>query len=152
MTPGGRIDHLRHLARRFFTSLSPAPPSEGDERWVTENLLPEECLLWQRMGKPDRRHSVAVTRSFVELRPGATRAEIAGAALHDVGKTESGLGSLGRAAATVVGPRGRRFALYHDHESIGARFAAEAGSDPVTVELIGGGGPAIDALRRSDDV
>ena len=152
MTPDGRIDHLRHLARRFFTSLSPAPPSEADERWVTEHLLPGECRLWQRMGNPDRRHSVVVTRSFVELHPGATRAEIAGATLHDVGKTESGLSTVGRVAATVVGPRGRRFALYHDHEAIGARLATEAGSDPATVELIGGGGPAIDALRRSDDV
>ena len=152
MTPGGRIDHIGHLSRRFFTSLSSSPPSVEDERWVAEHLLPGERLLWERMENADRRHSVTVARRFVELRPEATRAEIAGAILHDVGKTESGLGTLGRVTATVVGPRGRRFALYHDHESIGARLTADAGSEPATVNLIGGQGPAIDARRRCDDI
>ena len=56
--------------------------------------------------------------------PTATRAEMAGALLHDVGKIEAGLGTFGRVAATVVGPRTRRFRLYHDHEAIGAGLAA----------------------------
>jgi len=152
MTRGGRIDHFGHLSRRFFTSLSSSPPSVEDERWVADHLLSAERVLWERMGNADRRHSVTVARRFVELRPEATRAEIAGAILHDVGKTESDLGTLGRVTATVVGPRGRRFARYHDHESIGARLAEAAASEPATVELIGGHGPAIDALRRCDEI
>ena len=58
------------------------------------------------------------------------RAEMAGALLHDVGKVQSGLGTWGRVAATVVGPRTRRFRQYHDHEQIGASMAAQAGIRP----------------------
>ena len=60
-----------------------------------------------------------------------------------------------RVAATVVGPRGRRFRLYHDHEAIGARLAEAAGADSVTVALIEGHGPAAPATStqptRSED-
>ena len=77
---------------------------------------------------------------------------MAGALLHDVGKVEAGLGTFARVAATVVGPRGRRFRLYHDHEAIGARLAEAAGADPVTVALIEGHGPAAADLRAADDV
>ena len=106
--------------------------------------------MWERMGDVDRRHSILVARRFVAARPEATRVEIAGALLHDVGKVESGLGTFGRVAATVVGARGRRFRRYHDHEAIGARRAAAAGSDPVTVALIEGRGPAAPALAAAD--
>ena len=99
---------------------------------------------------PPRRARGATVRR--PLRPDAARAEIAGALLHDVGKVEAGLGTFGRVAATVVGPRTARFRRYHDHEAIGARLAAAAGSDPVTVALIEGQGPAADALRAADDV
>ena len=60
MTRGGRIDHIGHLSRRFFTSLSSSPPSVEDERWVAEHLLPGERLLWERMENADRRHSVSL--------------------------------------------------------------------------------------------
>ena len=55
---------------------------------------------------------------------------MAGALLHDVGKFEADLGTFARVAATIVGPRGRRFRMYHDHEAIGARLAEAAGADP----------------------
>jgi hypothetical protein len=102
------------------------------------------------MSNQDRRHTVAVARRFALIRPDATRAELAGALLHDVGKIECGLGTFGRVAATLIGPRGRRFRSYHDHEAIGARLAAAAGSDPASVELIAGDGPAFDDLERCD--
>ena len=54
--------------------------------------------------------------------------------------------------ATIVGPRTERFSTYHDHEAIGARLAAEAGSDPVTVALIEGRGRAAEDLRTADQV
>ncbi len=54
--------------------------------------------------------------------------------------------------ATVVGPRTRRFRLYHDHEALGARLAAAAGADVVTVALIEGRGPGAADLRVADDV
>jgi hypothetical protein len=109
-----------HLAARFATSLPPTPPSVDDEVWVDEHLLAGERSLWVQLSNQDRRHSAAVARRFVHVRPDATRAEIAGAILHDVGKIECGLGTFGRVVATLVGPRTRAFAAYHDHEAIGA--------------------------------
>jgi hypothetical protein len=91
-----------------------------------------------------------VATRFLQRRPTATRAEIAGALLHDVGKIECGLGTFGRVVATIVGPRTRAFAAYHDHEAIGAELARRAGSDPSTVDLIAQRGPAFRALDASD--
>ena len=142
----------RHLTRRFVTSLSAAPPHAADEAWAEGWLTPGERELWAALSNADRRHAVEVARRFVQRRPDATPAEIAGALLHDVGKIEAGLGTFGRVVATVVGPRGRRLRRYHDHEAIGARLAEAAGADPVTVALIERQGPAAAALRAADDV
>ncbi len=139
-----------HLAARFVTSLPPTPPSVDDEVWVDDHLLAGERALWVQLSNQDRRHSAAVARRFVEARPDATRAEIAGAILHDVGKIECGLGTFGRVVATLVGPRTAAFRAYHDHEEIGAAMARVAGSRPATVDLIAQRGPAFAALNRSD--
>lgn len=139
-----------HLAARFFTSLSGRPPDVADEVWAESHLLPAEVGLWRRMSNQDRRHSAKVARRFVAARPEATRAEIAGALLHDVGKIECGLGTWGRVVASLVGPRTARFRTYHDHERIGAGLARAAGSDPVTVELLDEEGPAYPTLRACD--
>lgn len=139
-----------HLARRFFTSLPPTPPRPADEAWVDGQLLDSERRLWVRFSNQDRRHSIDVARRFCDARPESNRAEIAGALLHDIGKIQCGLGTFGRVVATVVGPRTRRFRIYHDHEEIGARLAAEAGSDPVTVDLVAGRGPVYPVLQVCD--
>ena len=140
-----------HLASRFLWSLTAnRPPDVADEVWVEDQLLPGEVRLWRQMSNEDRRHSFRVARRFIDVRPEATRAEIAGALLHDVGKIECGLGTWGRAAASVLGGVTENFQRYHDHEEIGALLAAEAGSDPATVELIGEAGPAYPALKVSD--
>jgi len=146
----GLVTGPGHLVGRFVRSLSSAPPSAADERWVDDTLTAAERALWIRLSNQDRRHSIAVARRFEERRASATRAELAGALLHDIGKVECGLGTLGRVAATVVGPRTHRFRLYHDHEAIGARLVADAGSDPVTVELVDERGPAYPDLELSD--
>lgn len=143
---------VAHLVRRFATSLSSRPPAPEDEVWAEVWLRFDERELWQRMANTDRRHAVLVARRFVERRPDATRAEMAGALLHDVGKIESGLGTFGRVLATVVGPRTTRWRTYHDHETIGASMAAAAGSDAVTVALIEGRGPAAADLAWADHV
>ena len=142
--------HPVHLAARFFGSLSPKPPDPGEEAWALEQLLPGEQGLWRRMSNQDRRHSAKVARRFVAARPDATRAEIAGALLHDVGKIECGLGTFGRVAASLVGARSERFRRYHDHERIGAELAEAVGSDPATVELIDERGPAYPTLSACD--
>lgn len=143
----------RHLARRFVTSLSRRPPSPDDEAWVGSQLGAGELALWASMSAADRRHSVEVARRFLAGRPSAPRDEIAGALLHDAGKLRSGLGTIGRVVATIVGPRTRRFRTYHDHEPLGAQMATDAGSSALTAALIGGGGPpdAAAALQAADD-
>lgn len=150
MSDANPITRAWHLAARFVTSLPPTPPSVDDEVWVDQHLLPGERALWVQLSNQDRRHSAAVARRFVEVRPDADRAETAGAILHDVGKIECGLGTFGRVVATLVGPRTEAFRAYHDHEAIGAAMAQRAGSDPATVELIAQRGPAFDALDVSD--
>ena len=108
------------------------------------------------MSNADRRHSVVVARRFVEpgVEPGVepSRAEVAGALLHDVGKVASNLGTWGRVSATLIGGRGRRFRAYRDHESIGAEMCRAAGSHETTVELVAGRGTSVDRLRRADNV
>ncbi|MDW3213135.1 MAG: hypothetical protein R8G01_04000 [Ilumatobacteraceae bacterium] len=148
--PRHLLTQPHHLALRFVTSLSGRPPEVAEEVWAETHLLSGEVALWRRMSNQDRRHSAKVGRRFVEARPDATRAEIAGALLHDVGKVECGLGTFGRVVASVVGPRTERFRIYHDHERIGSDLAAAAGSDPATVELIDERGPAYDTLQRCD--
>ncbi len=106
--------------------------------------------MWVRLSNQDRRHSVGVARRFVAARPGATRAEVAGALLHDIGKVECGLGTFGRVAATVAGPRTDRFRLYHDHEEIGAELVERAGSEAATIELVDERGPAYPTLALCD--
>jgi predicted HD phosphohydrolase len=142
---------VAHLARRLAGSLSQRPPSAADEEWARSFLSPWERDLWNRFQYPDRRHAIEVARRFTSLRSGATRDEVAGALLHDIGKVESGLGTLGRVAATLVGARTDRFRLYHAHEMVGAQLLRRAGSSAVTVELVEGGGPAAPYLRAADD-
>jgi hypothetical protein len=146
------VTHPQHLIARFVWSLRyrnrPADPA--DEAWAASQLLPGELSLWRRMSELDRRHSAKVARRFVLARPHATRAEIAGALLHDVGKIECDLGTVGRVVASVVGGRTERFRIYQDHERVGADLANAAGSDPATVDLIAERGPAYPTLRHSD--
>lgn len=141
-----------HLARRFFGSLSRAEPAATDVAWVREQLADAEWSAWSAMAVQDRRHSIVVARRFVVVRPAATRAETAGALLHDVGKQVAGLGTIARVVATVVGPRTVRFARYHDHEALGAEMLRGAGSDPATIDLVEGRGPAAADLAAADAV
>lgn len=144
------LSQPHHLIARFVWSLRAEPPTEADDAWAESQLLPGEVGLWRRMSAIDRTHSIKVARRFVGVRPQATRAEIAGALLHDVGKIECDLGVWGRVAASVVGGRTERFRTYLDHERIGSELAAAAGSDPVTVDLIAERGPAFATLHAVD--
>jgi hypothetical protein len=139
-----------HLIARFFVSLDTRAPDPEDQAWAEAQMLDEERELWRRHSTVDRRHTIKVARRFLEARPHATRAEIAGALLHDIGKLECGLGTWGRVVASVVGPRTARFRSYHDHEQIGADMLAAAGSDIATIELVAERGPAFATLRQCD--
>ncbi len=141
-----------HLAKRYVGSLSKTPPSAEDEAWAMTWLSTAEAHLWSRMPVQDRRHSIEIARRFQAGRPEATREEMAGALLHDVGKLQSGLRTSGRVLASIVGPRTTRFREYHDHEAIGADLAAGANADPATVALIRGEGPAAADLAAADEI
>jgi hypothetical protein len=147
----GPIRHAAHLATRFFGSLSSAPPPPADEAWVRTQLLPVERAMWARQTVADRRHCIGVARRFVALRPDAPRSAVAGALLHDVGKLDARLGTFGRVVARLIGGRTDRLRRYLDHERIGAEWLAEAGADPVTVELVAGHGPWFPALMAADN-
>lgn len=147
-TGAGAGAHALHLARRFFGSLSRAEPQARDVAWLEEILLVGELDLWRRMSPPDRRHAVGVARLVEDaLGPGATPAVLAAALLHDVGKVESGLGTLARVGATVLGrgPVRRRSAglshrsgplgrlgRYLQHPEVGERLLRAAGSELLT--------------------
>ncbi|MEZ5408686.1 MAG: HD domain-containing protein [Acidimicrobiales bacterium] len=145
-----------HLARRFFGSLSSAPPPPADEAWAMAHLVPGERELWQRMSNPDRRHAVGVARAVVaDLGPDAGREVVAAALLHDVGKVVSGFGTFRRVGATLVweglerarpDPQRavrwahngrlavvRRLGQYRRHPELGAELLAAAGAHELTV-------------------
>ena len=105
------------------------------------------------MQNRDQRHSVAVLVRFDELAPTALQSERAAALLHDVGKNVSGLGFIARVVATLVGPRGKRFVDYHNHETLGADLLISI-SDPRTVELVRGAAndEVSRLLRAADDI
>ena len=126
-----------HLVKRAVSSLLQTPPNPQDIAVVSQVLNIAEFAVWSDMQFRDQRHSIVVLRRFDVLVPGAVTAERAAALLHDVGKNISSLGFFLRVIATVVGPRGQRFASYHDHESLGAELISSI-SDPRTVALIGG--------------
>ena len=151
MSSSAEFGSLGHLARRFFGALWPGGPRPEDEAWATGWLLAGERRLWARMSGPDRRHAVGVARDTLRLLEGGPpvgREVMASALLHDVGKIEARLGTIGRAlvtaAALVVGRRRlmspgadrgwrHRARQYLAHDRIGAILLEEAGSDPLTV-------------------
>lgn len=152
-----RARHVRHLVRRFFDSLSAEPPPDDAERWVRSNLLPGEIDLWEQMSAPDQRHAARVALDVRDRLPGAGRAVIAAAALHDIGKLASGYGTTGRVAATLfwalvprplrgrlahpmAAGRGpgrlgflRRLGRYRIHPELGGELLRAAGADALTV-------------------
>lgn len=130
------------------------------EAWAQGLLSPAERSLWQRMSGPDRRHAVVVARRVEEgmavaghRPPGAGRELLVAALLHDVGKVEAGLGTLGRVGATLTGfglgwARVREWAdrpgngygglasrigRYLAHDRLGAELLRRAGSRDVVV-------------------
>ena len=146
------MSSIAHLARRFAGSLSRTEPAAPDLEWARSQLLAGEWEKWRAMAVQDRRHSIEVAQRLVARLPAVPRPVVAGALLHDVGKQLAGLGTIGRVVATMAGPRTVRFRRYHDHEQLGAAMLHDAGSDPLTVELVGGDGAWAAMLRAADDV
>jgi hypothetical protein len=96
-----------HLSRRFFGSLRAGPPRRADVQWVGSVLQPGELGMWRRLSNADRRHSIRVARRvdlLLSVTPnGGDDRWLAAALLHDVGKLDARLGTLGRVGATLAG-------------------------------------------------
>ena len=148
------MSKIAHLAKRFVLSLVPSQVQEIERQWVQSVLSPSEFDVWNKMMVQDRRHSVMVGRRFVKHRLTAMQSEIAGALLHDVGKSVARLGTFGRVIATLVGPRTNRFRQYHNHEQIGATMLRSVGSNELTISMVEGSceGELRQALSRADDI
>jgi hypothetical protein len=142
-----------HLIKRAFGSFSQLPPNPIEIAKAQDVLNQAEFKTWTEMQNRDQRHSIAVLDRFDELAPTALQTERAAALLHDVGKNVSGLGFIARVVATLVGPRGKRFTDYHNHEALGAELLI-AISDPRTVDLVRGAAndEASRLLRVADDI
>jgi predicted LPLAT superfamily acyltransferase len=147
------MKRIWHLVKRAVTSFSNDPISGADVERVERLLLLPEFELWWTMQPRDQRHSLQVHERFMRFYPPAKRTEQAAALLHDIGKTVSGLGWFMRIIATLVGSRGIRFAMYHDHENLGAQML-QGISEQRTLDLVGG---SVDdvvmvALRNADNI
>ena len=128
--------HLAHLVKRFVSSWSRKDVTEDELNMVRLTLTASEFTLWNQFGIADRRHSVEVAQRFVAFLPKASREHRAGVLLHDIGKIQSNLSTLMRVCATVVGPRTKRFALYHQHEEIGITMLRNAGSHADVIAVL----------------
>ncbi len=140
-----------HLVRRFFGSLNCRDLGHVQNAWVENVLSTVEYELWLSQSSTDRYHTFfAARRVELELANDTTLADddtrwvIAAALLHDIGKLDSNLGTLGRVAATLVGlvmpatalgnwcqKRGlrKRISSYLNHAEIGAELLQNAQSD-----------------------
>ncbi|RME49016.1 MAG: hypothetical protein D6796_05495 [Caldilineae bacterium] len=149
----GALNALRYRAGQFFAALRPA--LSADDWAQVEAVLGRDTpalALFRRMSAPDRRHAVAVLRTVRQAgedHPALLQAAL----LHDVGKS-LGLPLLHRvvivllnafwpaaltalADAPLTTARWRRpFVVHARHPEIGARWAAQAGCDPLAVTLI----------------
>jgi len=130
------MKHLFHLVKRFTSSWSRKDVTEDELGMVRSVLTASEFNLWNQFSIADRRHSVEVAQRFAVLLPGATREQRAGVLLHDIGKIQSNLSTLMRVCATLVGPRTKRFRLYHQHEEIGITMLRHAGSHADVIAVL----------------
>ena len=128
--------HVFHLVKRFTSSWSRKDVTEDELNLVRSLLTASEFNLWNQFSIADRRHSVEVAQRFAVLLPGASREQRAGVLLHDIGKIESNLSTLMRVGATLVGPRTKRFRLYHQHEEIGVTMLRHAGSHADVIAVL----------------
>jgi putative nucleotidyltransferase with HDIG domain len=143
------MSQAAHLVRRFLGSWSKRVP---DDALAARHLNAAELALWRRLAPADQRHALQVAERLLAAHPDAPRHEIAAALLHDIGKLDSGLGTLRRVAATLVvsGDRSRR---YHDHERLGAAMLRSVGSDERTVAIVAGEpSPERHRIDAADDV
>jgi hypothetical protein len=137
------LSRIGHLSQRFFGSLRARRLDAGDLAFVELHLTDAEMTVWKTLGPADRAESVAVARRTAQaLGRDVDSRWLAAALLHDVGKVDAGLGTFGRAGATVVAglmSHGRarrmsgRIGRYVNHDDLGAARLKAAGARPEAV-------------------
>ena len=137
------MSRIGHLARRFATSLRARPLDDADRGFVRDALRTSELDCWARLGRADQAESVATGRAATSLLGEAADPDwLAAALLHDIGKAETGLGTIGRSlatvAATIAGARRARawtgsFGRYVNHDELGSARLAQAGARSAAV-------------------
>lgn len=145
-------ERLPHLARRFFGVVW-AQPRPADARTLERVLSPTERALFRSMSVADQRHSLDLAAKL--LADGHDDPDLlAGALLHDVGKSVGSLPVVLRVTYSLTAylfPRGARwlangqagdwrqpFYIAAHHAAIGAELAERAGSQPAVICLIRG--------------
>ena len=135
---GEFLHRARHLAGRFFTSLSRREPAPAEIAAVRAALSEAEWECWARLGRADRVEAIA-TAARLPAEIAADGRWVAAALVHDVGKAECGLGPVGRSVATVRGWVQRpdrvtgRAGQYLRHAEVGAAQLQDAGARPEAV-------------------
>lgn len=122
-----------HLIRRFFGHISARSLSPLEQDLIGRSLKPDLAKLFFMQPSEDQRHALTVLE-----RSGSSEPDLVEAALlHDVGKTASRLGPVGRSLATIAGllglPVPTRWKLYLDHGRIGAKILSDAGASPLAI-------------------
>jgi putative nucleotidyltransferase with HDIG domain len=120
-----------HLARRFIGYIASEPPTGGEIVHVRSQLDPELFELFIMMNAQDQRHAIDVAGRIDDA------ALVEAALLHDVGKSVTHVGAVGRSCATIAGalsiPVTGSWEMYLDHGEIGAAMLERAGASPVAV-------------------
>lgn len=134
---------IPHLAQRTLWSLRKPSPDPDGEQWLLGLLSPAETVLYRSMAEVDRAHAINCAKAVESW---GTEVVVA-SALHDVGKTQAGLGTPGRVAASFAGlliPDQARswetrsglmgqIGRYLDHSEIGASELEAAGASALAV-------------------
>ena len=123
---------MPHLVRRFFGFVVGRPLTPAEQAIVASELRPELALLFFGQRPEDQRHAFTVAEA-VRDRPELVEAAL----LHDVGKTATGLGAVGRSLATIWAvtrlPMPSTWRRYLDHGPIGADLVRAGGAGDMAV-------------------
>lgn len=121
-----------HLIRRFVGFVTADPLSPREQAYVSHLLRPALARAFFAQRHEDQRHALDV-----QHRAGGSDERAEAALLHDVGKTESDVGAIGRSLATLLSgvgvPIRGRWLRYLDHSSIGAKKLSSLGASDLSV-------------------